>query len=365
MKKEEKINKALLLIEQLTNKKPVLKEKTEPVTKQVVDEAMRIVSKDVLAPKVVRDGLLKETIEKPIKRRFYAVTDDFEKQAKRLITFYNDMLTLHPELKPEVNKIKRALGSIEQTFTNTEMFINENKKEEQLELDFEKEETLQEDVAGMTTGSMAVVDSGPGIKPSERKKKKLQEAYNNSVVSVGDTVDTRFGKLVVLANPQFGRSKYRIPVMSLDTFNSLATTKRVDMTNVPVEFLTVNERWMTTTKPGLKVPTEHLKKVWNLYVGKKDEIETKKSEIKQKKYDAAAPLINYSTKDYGWVVTMVDGKTAKVGDRVDVRFSNGVFSGVIKSIAGRADGAVGILFRGRTKAKMVAPKIILRKTGSE
>ena len=62
---------------------------------------------------------------------------------------------------------------------------------------------------------------------------------------------------------------------------------------------------------------------------------------------------------------MVDGKTAKVGDRVDVRFSNGVFSGVIKSIAGRADGAVGILFRGRTKAKMVAPKIILRKTGSE
>lgn len=217
------------------------------------------------------------------------------------------------------------------------------------------------------SGKLRNTVSGSRFYKRPFNKRPLQEAYTSNGVSVGDTVDTRFGKLVVLANPQFGRSKYRIPVMSLDTFNSLATTKSVDMTNVkvPVDFLTVNERWMTTTKPGLKVPTEHLKKVWNLYVGKKDEIETKKSEIKQKKYDAAAPLINYSTKDYGWVVTMVDGKTAKVGDRVDVRFSNGVFSGVIKSIAGRADGAVGILFRGRTKAKMVAPKIILRKTGSE
>ena len=67
-------------------------------------------------------------------------------------------------------------------------------------------------------------------------------------------------------------------------------------------------------------------------------------------------------KDHGYVVTMVDGNTARVGDRVDVRFTNGVFSGVIKSIAGRADGAVGILFRGRTKAKKVAPKIILKRT---
>ena len=150
------------------------------------------------------------------------------------------------------------------------------------------------------SGKLRNTVSGSRFYKRPFNKRPLQEAYTSNGVSVGDTVDTRFGKLVVLANPQFGRSKYRIPVMSLDTFNSLATTKSVDMTNVkvPVDFLTVNERWMTTTKPGLKVPTEHLKKVWNLYVGKKDEIETKKSEIKQKKYDAAAPLINYSTKDY-------------------------------------------------------------------
>lgn len=334
MKKEEKIKKALLLIEQLTNKKPVLKEGvspnksdkfllyrkasnspspghgeylyasgsslvelfnnwiltmkqggygysgadleeqianfeknpvkfwstptsfyilkykkslSEPATKQVVTEAAKIVSKDVLAPKVVRDGLLKETVEKPIKRRFYAITDDFEKQAKRLLAFYNDMLVLHPELKSEASKIKRALGSIEQTFTNTEMFINENKQGEQLELDLKediapikderdfvqlwwddlhplegvelgkkyfpdkhysditkediqvifdnevtnkKEETLTEDVAGMTTANMAVADSGLGVKPVERKKEKLQEAETSNGVSAGDTVDT-------------------------------------------------------------------------------------------------------------------------------------------------------------------------------
>lgn len=153
--------------------------------------------------------------------------------------------------------------------------------------------------------------------------------------------------------------------MSLNTFNSLATTKRVEMTNVPVEFLTVSQGWMAAVKPGLKVPTDHLKKVWNLYVGRKDEIETKKSEIQQKKYEAASPLINWDNNAGEYAVTMVDGKQAHMGDRVDIRFSNGIFSGVIKSIAGRGDGAVGILFRGRTKAKMVAPKIILRKTGSE
>jgi len=181
MKKEEKIKKALLLIEQLTNKKPVLKEeKVEPVTKQVVEEAAKIVSKDVLAPKVVRDGLLKETVEKPIKRRFYAVTDDFEKQAKRLIAFYNDMLTLHPELKSEASKIKRALGSIEQTFTNTEMFINENKQGEQLELDFENNAATNSNYKIQENTDMTLVEEMGSSDPSFENWKKALHLYDTS-----------------------------------------------------------------------------------------------------------------------------------------------------------------------------------------
>lgn len=247
MKKEEKINKALLLIEQLTNKKPVLKEiKSEPATKQVVDEAMKIVSKDVLAPKVVRDGLLKETVEKPIKRRFYAITDDFEKQAKRLLAFYNDMLTLHPELKSEASKIKRALGSIEQTFTNTEMFINENKKEEQLELDFENNAAtnsnykIQENTATTLVEEMGSSDpsfenwkkalhlydtsslesdinrhQSNGIKPTEEQDKALTQLFRGSKVTSRFIMRSDFGRwktAATLANynkdcKDFGKQK--------------------------------------------------------------------------------------------------------------------------------------------------------------
>jgi hypothetical protein len=62
---------------------------------------------------------------------------------------------------------------------------------------------------------------------------------------------------------------------------------------------------------------------------------------------------------------MVDGNKAFRGDKVKIRFTNGIFSGTISTIAGRGDAKVGILFPGRQKSRTVIFKIIYQKIMKE
>ena len=113
-------------------------------------------------------------------------------------------------------------------------------------------------------------------------------------------------------------------------------------------------------------PKDKLNKIKAIYDKKWRDIETHNAQFVADKYKQNSPNVNFKSNssrynDGGFEVTMVDGNTAKVGDVVAVRFSNGVFNGTIKAVAGRQDGQVTIVFRGKTKGRGIDPKNILRK----
>jgi len=71
--------------------------------------------------------------------------------------------------------------------------------------------------------------------------------------------------------------------------------------------------------------------------------------------------IAYDRTKYQFGVEMMDGNKAFIGDSVMVKFSNGVFKGLIKQIAGNQTGEVIIVFPGKTKGRGIKPDNILRK----
>lgn len=63
-------------------------------------------------------------ISRQLKKQFFGVSADFERELKRVINFYQGTIATHPELKTEFNRIKRAWAAVEDTFHNTERFLN-------------------------------------------------------------------------------------------------------------------------------------------------------------------------------------------------------------------------------------------------
>jgi len=72
-------------------------------------------------------------------------------------------------------------------------------------------------------------------------------------------------------------------------------------------------------------------------------------------------LINYDHDKGGYGVTMRDGNVAYIGDTVLVEFTNGNYPGTIKRVAGNSKGTVGIVFQGKSKARGIIPKYIIKK----
>lgn len=136
--------KEIILLENLTGKKVILKE--EEVTRQ-------------------------------IKKQFYGVTADFERESKRLINFFDKNVPLHPDLKSLSTRIKRSLQGIENTFEATEQYLDSGKglkyTDNQPEITFpevavpiDAVKALTEEM-GMTTAAIAV----PSMPITSNKKK--------------------------------------------------------------------------------------------------------------------------------------------------------------------------------------------------
>lgn len=115
------------------------------------------------------------------------------------------------------------------------------------------------------------------------------------------------------------------------------------------------------------VPKAKLIKLKAAYDKKRGEIETHNAQFVADKYKKNSPNINFRSDspryDGGFEVTMVDGNKAKVGDVVAVKFSNGIFNGIIKAVAGRQDGKVNISFFGK-KGRSIDTDKILKKISS-
>lgn len=175
----------------------------------------------------------------------------------------------------------------------------------------------------------------------------------------GDLVETRSGTYLVLSEPKIGRSWNEYSVIhSSEIEKSLKNPKEISVATWKVK----QGSYLNVTGT---VPKAKLLKLKEAYDKKHNEIETHNSKFVADKYKENSPSVNFKSNssrynDGGFEVTMVDGNTAKVGDVVEVKFSNGLFDGTIKAVAGRKDGAVTISFRGK-KGRAIAPKNILRK----
>lgn len=195
------------------------------------------------------------------------------------------------------------------------------------------------------------------------KKVILTEAtsVSSGKLKPGDIVESPSrGKYIILDYPRMGRVWYEFPVIHFS-----------DVENVLKDPNTISvATWKLKQGSYMQVvgtiPSPKLLKVKEIYNKKWRDIEAHNAQFVADKYKQNSPNVNFKSNsprynDGGFEVTMVDGNTAKVGDVVAVRFLNGVFNGTIKAVAGRQDGQVTIVFRGRTKGRGVDPKNILRK----
>lgn len=169
----------------------------------------------------------------------------------------------------------------------------------------------------------------------------------------GNIVESRHGKHIILSSPQMGRVWNTYAVIHVSDVEKALK----DPTTVPVATWKVREGFSFNIVGSITTAT--LTKIQKAYSTKRSVVVKHNAEVKDKKYKQNSPSINWNQN--GYAVTMQDGKEAKVGDVVVVQFTNGRFNGTIKQIAGKDDGTISIVFRGRTKGRSIAPKNILRK----
>ena len=70
-------------------------------------------------------------------------------------------------------------------------------------------------------------------------------------------------------------------------------------------------------------------------------------------------------RDREWKVSLLDGTIVRMGDQVQVKFDNGVFTGRVKQVAGfgmkETRPIISILFPGRSKGVKVHIDSVLKK----
>jgi len=189
-------------------------------------------------------------------------------------------------------------------------------------------------------------------------------SLNESMVTrakPGDIVQSsQRGKYLILSEPRIGRAWNEYDVMHISDIEKVLKDPKLASATT----------WKIRQGAYLDVvgtvPKAKMLKLKEAYDKKYVEISTHNAEFTANKYKKNSPAINWQSRSsrYGdgeYVVTMADGNIAKVGDTVAVKFSNGVFNGVIKTVAGKENAQVGIVFRGKTKARGIDPEKILRK----
>lgn len=151
-------------------------------------------------------------ITKALKKQFYGVSADFEREAKRVINFYERNIEQHPDLRLALKSIKRALNTVETAYTHTEVYLNSERgealAEKQPELPFEESEGLNEssDVdyenwkKALQLYDTSSLDSeinhhdAGGIKPTDSQDKELSQIFKGSKFTSRFIIRADFGR---------------------------------------------------------------------------------------------------------------------------------------------------------------------------
>lgn len=188
------------------------------------------------------------------------------------------------------------------------------------------------------------------------KKVTLKEAaVSPGNIEAADLINTKYGALVVLERPKRGPVWVAFPVVEFNKIDSYLKGIK------PIQVQTYKVKWNTSIDKSGTIPKEKVKKLFDIYLGKAAEIDKHNSDLERKQFDENSPNIVWDNEKGQYCVIMVDGNKAFRGDKVNIRFTNGIFTGTISTIAGRGDAKVGILFPGRQKSRTVSPKIIISK----
>ena len=116
--------------------------------------------------------LTEAEVSKQLKKRFYGVTADFERELKRLIKFYEDNTPLHPDLKVLRTRILRLENSFDNIFFQTEVYMDKDKQPMEIAAESELDEEYVSAPDVLRVGDHAQVYP-------------LGEAYTGSILKFG------------------------------------------------------------------------------------------------------------------------------------------------------------------------------------
>lgn len=184
--------------------------------------------------------------------------------------------------------------------------------------------------------------------------KEAKESVSVYAVMPGNIISTSHGDLIVI-DIKPGKTRRNLEVIKAREKDEILSGQK-------------EPKIATLSVPGQayidiigKVKPIEFEKLKNKFTKKKQDIQSHNNQVTQKKFEANSEKINWSSELHQWVVTALNGDTVKAGDRVVVRFSNGDFKGDVKAVAGRQDGAITVVFPGRTKGRAVSAKMIVSK----
>jgi hypothetical protein len=86
--------------------------------------------------------LVEADITRQHKKKFYGVTADFEREANRLVNFYEVNVAEHYDMKPLLRRLKRLLSNIEDVFSQTELYLDGETNKEVISAPIEIESVI-------------------------------------------------------------------------------------------------------------------------------------------------------------------------------------------------------------------------------
>lgn len=229
-------------------------------------------------------------IDLPMKKRFYGVSADFQKDLKRLVNFYELSAKTYPELKHLLKRVKRLESAFEGIFSTTEEFIDSGKESIQ-EVELRKEVVVGDNAQVYNKGEAFV---GPliaygQIKGKEGNDHKYRISFD-AYVPILDPYD--------LAKPEddtenprtwYSSEDYDIVRIDLEEMSFEKRYPKKKITEVepiekePSDTITKDVKPQTPTKEPVTVPSQNIEQP---------------AEPTQKSNPKAFNLVAQQTKDY-------------------------------------------------------------------
>lgn len=220
-------------------------------------------------------------ITKQFKKRFYGVTADFDREAKRVLAFFEANAESHPDLKPLVTRFKRLMGRVDEVFTHTELYLDSPKANQPL-----SPEPFEQELAEAT--------DWPSNLPKE-----IDFRFITKTLTINDgNSEKRFGILTELLH-----AKEDIWEQYMDLLSEHGINVEYD----GYSFIFIPTRQTQQQEPGARAATDDMTN--NSKPGNRPEIDEAAIEYRFKKGDRVISVDGEegTIKDYN--TSYLDGKT--------------------------------------------------------